>query len=47
VELDGVGELRLGEVAFVAEGGEAFGEVHRECEQHRDLRFRCLTLDSL
>jgi hypothetical protein len=33
VELDGVGELGLGEAAGLAEGGEAFGEVHSECEQ--------------
>lgn len=43
VELDGVGELGLGESALVAEGGEAFGEVHRKCEQRTGLLWRCLT----
>lgn len=37
VELDGFGELELGESAGFAEGGEAFGEVHRECEHRRGL----------
>ena len=37
VELDGVCEVVLGESAGFAEGGEAFGEVHREWCQRRGL----------
>jgi hypothetical protein len=43
VEPDGFGELCLGELALGSEGGESFGEVHRECEQGTDLLCGYLT----